>query len=272
MEIISHALPVSRSQSREGRRKSPRQKFQRMVIEEQSGSLDKNWNSVWSQHLEEYYQGAPRAGLWLERQFPLEGKRVLEIAAGSCRDSLYLAEQGYDVTATDYLPELVEQVALRHQNSTLKFDCQNAFSFQLEDGAFDITYHNGFWVNFESDDTLCELLTEQTRITRECLVMLLHNKRNPRLKRLFARRAVEDRMYRIRFFAPEDLIALIERSGLSFRHVEFRKFGGLVDGFHRRHLFGVQNPFAQMMESVVPHLYALQPWWMVERVACVLWR
>lgn len=240
--------------------------------EAQFESLDKNWNSVWNQHLEEYYQGAPRAGLWLERQFRLQGKRVLEIAAGSCRDSLYLAEQGYDITATDYLPELVEQVAFRYRNSPLKFDSQNAFSFQLEDNSFDITFHNGLWVNFESDDALCELLAEQSRITRECLILLVHNKHNPRLKRIFAQRAAEDQMYRIRFFGPDDLTRIVQRSGLLFRRMEFRKFGGLVDGFHRKRLFGIPNPLARTMENIVPHLYAFQPWWMVERVACVLWR
>lgn len=50
-----------------------------------------------------------RADPWVEDRSLATGARVLDFGCGSGRDAVYLASQGFDVTAFDILPDAVEK-------------------------------------------------------------------------------------------------------------------------------------------------------------------
>jgi hypothetical protein len=62
------------------------------------------------------WEPSPLAAAWGNR-LPRCGDPILDLAAGSCRDAVFLAMEGYRVTAIDRLPDALEQgriLAARH--------------------------------------------------------------------------------------------------------------------------------------------------------------
>ena len=48
-------------------------------------------------------------------------------------------------------------------------------------------------------------------------VILVHNALNPTLVRSFRRKAKDDEIYDIRFFTPDEVVELVQASGISYR-------------------------------------------------------
>lgn len=201
------------------------------------------WREAWSRHLSNYRNAFPRTGLHLEMLFPDRSLRFLELGGATLRDANYLAMRGYDATGSDYEPETVRIAAASCANPALKTMVLDAFATGLPDDAFDVTFHNGLWVCFGSDDKIRQLLAEQARITSRYLVVIVHNAHNDRLRRTFAERAKTDRLYDIRFFRRPELASLLEPYGrttihpfgtrLSNRLVPGALFGGLPHAVRR---------------------------------------
>jgi SAM-dependent methyltransferase len=80
------------------------------------------------------------------------GSRVLDVAAGNGNASLAAARRGGDVTATDYVPELLEHAAARAAAEGLRISTQTADAEALpfDDGAFDVVLST-FGVMFTPD-------------------------------------------------------------------------------------------------------------------------
>jgi SAM-dependent methyltransferase len=71
--------------------------------------LRKRWDARWR---EKAQNAESQADPWLKRVFPLLDRgRVLDVACGSGRNTLYLAEQHFDVTAVDLSPQALELLA-----------------------------------------------------------------------------------------------------------------------------------------------------------------
>ena len=68
------------------------------------------------------------------------GERVLDVAAGNGNASLAAARRGADVTATDYVPSLLERTRVRAASDGLILDTQQADAEALPfaDGSFDV--------------------------------------------------------------------------------------------------------------------------------------
>ncbi len=230
----------------------------------------KEWNSLWEKYLAVYLKAPPRLGYWISSYFP-PPLSVLEIAAGSACDSLFLARQGYRTLATDNNEWVVEKVSEKFSHlSDFTYLVENAFSFSFPDRVVDLSFSNGFWVLFSDDELLRSLAREQARVTGKYMVVVVHNIENKKLVNTFKEKAVSDPLYDVRFFSREELVEIIKTSGIPARSIRVEKFGGIVDVFFNPRIKGVYNPFSSLAPRVIPRLYRFLPWNRVERVVCVV--
>ncbi len=227
-----------------------------------------NWTRCWQQRLDKYLQAPPRCGYWLYSRFPLGPKtRVLEIAGGSFRDSNFLAQQGVPVSGIDADSYVVEQVKLRSK-PTFELLVGDGFSMPFEAKEFYLSFSNGF-LGYFPDTEIHRLLQEQARVTERLLVFLVHNAENRKLLEQFQQLAPKDPLYQIRFFSRSEVRSLVLGSGLPIVSMRLLKFGGPADKLYRiSRTFQPWLPLG-IVRAVVARLYTIQPWNMVERIACV---
>jgi ubiquinone/menaquinone biosynthesis C-methylase UbiE len=103
----------------------------------------------WAKKLKKYtaadWAGKPSLFVQEARPcFPGTG-RVLELGCGTGDDGLWLAEQGYDVTQTDFIDDLFPDITLRAQDAGVKVDLQKLDSRQLSALAsktYDVVFAN----------------------------------------------------------------------------------------------------------------------------------
>lgn len=226
------------------------------------------WSDAWVRHIETYLDAPPRAGIWLNSRFNLKNKTVLECAGGSCRDSRYLYLQGVKATGSDFDAKTLQYLKQRFPDSAHEVVQLNAFEMNVPDSSIDLVFHNGFWVLFDDKERIKQLLKEQIRVSKEYLVVMVHNSRNQRLVQLFADKVKEDELYDIKFFDTKELAEIISDYRGTFKKVSYEKFGGSFDRLYR---LARRYPFlSSFVTWLVPKLYKFQPWSRVERIAMVI--
>ncbi len=231
-----------------------------------------NWSSLWRRHLDKYLAKPARTGFWIDAHFGRRADSFLELGCGSGRDSVYLAERGHHVVASDQDSVTLEELQRRFDETGVQFLPADAGALDFPDDGFDLVFHNGLWVLFEDDQFIQQMLREQVRVARRYAVIMVHNAENPVLRTQFRKMAEEDDLYDIRFFSRVDLERILSESGMTFKKVEYLKFGGRMDLLYQRKVVKrvVPNVVWPIRQSAVPHLYRLEPWSKIERVACVI--
>jgi SAM-dependent methyltransferase len=126
-----------------------------------------HWESYWRGHsnLEETYSTGGRLVREILADGPVEGRRVLEVGAGSGRDLLGLTRVGAVGMVLDYSPAslaLVQRQA-REQGLQVHLVRADALRMPFRDEAFEVVFHQGLLEHFR--DPL-PLLRENARITR----------------------------------------------------------------------------------------------------------
>ncbi len=227
------------------------------------------WNHAWQKHIEDYLKAPPRTGYWLEQNFGLN-INVLELAGGSCRDSRYLATRGAHAVGTDFEEKTIAYLEQRLPNSPLDLRREDAFALNIPNKSVDLSFSNGFWIYFPSDEKIFRLCREQARVTRKWMIVIVHNALNLALVNRFSNLAEKDSLYDVRFFKPDELENLIYSSGIPFKNISLRKFGGLADSFYQSRVKGLPNPLAKIAWRLVPRIYDFQYWSYTERIACVV--
>lgn len=227
------------------------------------------WSNAWVAHIENYLNSPPRCGYWLDSTFK-NCDTMLEIAAGSCRDSIYLSETGKNTIASDFDQKTLEYLKNKYQKTSLKFQKEDAFSLSLSDKSIDLIFSNGFLVLFLENEKIHTLIKEQARVARKYIVALVHNNKNPRLKKIFSEKSVSDDLYKIRFFEPEEIINIVKSSGIKYKSIQVKKFGGPLDRLYLDSIFHIKNPLKYLARKIVPHSYNIQPWIFSERIACII--
>lgn len=228
------------------------------------------WADAWTRHLETYLDATPRTGIWLEHVFAPQKPKTLEIAGGSCRDSRHLFQRGWDASGSDFDSRTIAYLDKRFNQLGQPLLQLDAFSTNVADKSFSVTFHNGFYVLFNNDADVVALLREQARITRDVMVVIVHNALNLRLRDQFARLGSNDPVYRIRFFAPDQIVSIIRASGVPCSSIKVRKFGGRADALYRDEIKGLPNLLRKAAPALVPRLYACQSWANTERVAVII--
>ena len=125
-----------------------------------------HWESYWRGHanLEQTYSTGGRLAREVLREGPVEGRRVLEVGAGSGRDTLALARAGARAMVVDYAPMSLELVArqARDQGLGISLVRADALAMPFRDGAFAVVFHQGLLEHFRDPHPL---LRECARVT-----------------------------------------------------------------------------------------------------------
>jgi len=125
------------------------------------------WNKFWSQKqdLGKVYPSSPSVQKAILKNMDLRGKRILEVGAGTGRDSAELARLGAQVTVLDFATGSLKIVgALRDElalQENLRLVRGDAFQAPFADGTFDLVFHQGLAEHF--NDPLA-LIKENFRI------------------------------------------------------------------------------------------------------------
>jgi len=228
------------------------------------------WEASWAKHLAQYLANPPRAGMWLRWRLGRAPLDTLEIAGGSCRDSRYLYTNGWAAVGSDFDIKTIAYLKQQFADVGQTLDVADAFQLPYADKQFDLSFHNGFYVLFNDEKTIFELLHEQLRVTKKRLVFFVHNIENKALRHNFHERAQFDPLYNIRFFSRDEIKHLIEESGIPFKSCHIEKFGGPTDAFYAKRIKRIPNPLFPLAKALVPYSYRFLPWRYVERLACII--
>lgn len=126
-----------------------------------------HWSAFWSRNadIDQVYSNEGRIAAELERVRSLAGARVLEVGAGSGRDSLDLAARGARPVTLDYTGEALRLTARLARRAGVPVDlvCADCMRMPFRDEAFDVVFHQGLMEHFRDPSPL---LGENRRVLR----------------------------------------------------------------------------------------------------------
>ncbi len=133
---------------------------------EKKSTID-HWERFWKEktEIEDVYSNDDRIYSNLIEVTKIENKKILEVGAGSGRDSFQLAKENAIVYVLDYSPQALRIVKnLNEQNEVSVYLLQgDAFQIPIPDNTLDIVFHQGLMEHFK--DPLA-LLEEQFRVLK----------------------------------------------------------------------------------------------------------
>lgn len=137
-----------------------------MSIKEPDQSV---WNRFWKRKndMDKVYPSSPSVLQTIKKNFKLEGLKVLEVGAGTGRDSAELARLGADVYVLDFAENSLKIVnALREKEQVydnLHLVRGDAFKSPFPDCTFDLVFHQGLAEHFKNP---LPLIQENYRILK----------------------------------------------------------------------------------------------------------
>jgi SAM-dependent methyltransferase len=139
-------------------------------------SRKNDWETFWDekQDTEEVYSNAGRVLRQLSKVTDLHAKKVLEIGAGTGRDSFPLAEQGATVYQLDYAENSLKILKRLAEESHLPVSIVGGDTFRLpfRDETFDIIFHQGLLEHFRKP-VAEQLLRENIRALKQGGLLLV---------------------------------------------------------------------------------------------------
>jgi len=126
------------------------------------------WNRFWSRKkdLDKVYPSSPAVLKAILSMGPVENLRILEVGAGTGRDSLALAQAGAQVFILDYSEQSLKisgELAVQARGN-LHLVQGNAFNSPFPDESFDIVFHQGLAEHFKEP---LPLLKENARLLKK---------------------------------------------------------------------------------------------------------
>ncbi|WP_323191970.1 class I SAM-dependent methyltransferase [Halostella sp. PRR32] len=141
---------------------------------------------------------------------PVEGKRVLEIACGTGRFTVMLAERGADVVGLDISGPMLQQGREKAKSAgveeSLEFMRGDAGRLPFPDDHFDTVFAMRF---FHLADTPAAFLSEMRRVSKEQVFFDTFNR--------FSSRSVYNWLLPMgsRLYSQTEVLSLLDRAGLS---------------------------------------------------------
>ncbi len=127
-----------------------------------------HWERLWKKRdVKELYDNSGRILAAVKRLFgdDISGKRILEVGAGSARDSFDLAALGAEVYTLDYAPASLD--IIQKQNENLEHPTipigGDAFALPFPDNTFDLVFHQGLLEHFREEEGI---IAENARVTK----------------------------------------------------------------------------------------------------------
>jgi SAM-dependent methyltransferase len=134
----------------------------------QKESTKEHWERFWSdgRPLEEVYSNEERIVEEALRARPMMGTRVLEVGAGTGRDTVGLVEKGAMGVVLDYTMEALQltRAASAPTGQTVHLVCADARAMPFPDGTFGLVFHQGLLEHFREPETILE---ENARVLEE---------------------------------------------------------------------------------------------------------
>jgi ubiquinone/menaquinone biosynthesis C-methylase UbiE len=131
-------------------------------------STKQNWETFWQQKAEtkEVYANTDRIRRHLMRQMDLRGKRILEVGAGTGRDSFYMSQDGASLVLLDYSMNSLKIIknGLPAESSIAAVG-GDAFGLPFPDETFDAIFHQGLLEHFREPEAR-RLLQENVRVLK----------------------------------------------------------------------------------------------------------
>lgn len=127
-------------------------------------SEKKHWDEFWasSSDLEQLYANDDRIIEHLGAALDIGGKRILEVGAGTGRDSETLSARGAEVWTLDYSEESL-RLMVENIEQPVRIVCGDAFSLPFESGTFDVVFHQGLLEHFKNPQ---DILAENHRVLK----------------------------------------------------------------------------------------------------------
>jgi SAM-dependent methyltransferase len=133
------------------------------------------WDAFWSRKnkLDEVYPSSPALKETVFSHFQLQGMKILEVGAGTGRDSAAMAQAGAEVWVLDFSDKSLEIVAGLKKElglTHLHLVRGDAFAAPFAENTFDLVFHQGLLEHFRNPQ---DLLKENHRILKPggiCLV------------------------------------------------------------------------------------------------------
>jgi ubiquinone/menaquinone biosynthesis C-methylase UbiE len=123
-------------------------------------STKSHWDSYWQAHGDPHatYDNDDRVLRPIFDLGDVRGKRILEVGAGSGRDSIELAHRGAIVTVIDYVPSSLGVVAenARRAGVHLNLVCGDGTCMPFDEETFDVVFHQGLMEHFRNPSPLLQ--------------------------------------------------------------------------------------------------------------------
>jgi SAM-dependent methyltransferase len=130
-------------------------------------STKAHWDAYWREHGDPHatYDNDERILAPILALGDVRGKRVLEVGAGSGRDSIELARRGALVTVIDYVRSSLNVVAQNAAQAGVRLSlvCGDGTRMPFPEGTFDVVFHQGLLEHFRDPEPL---LRDNRRVLR----------------------------------------------------------------------------------------------------------
>lgn len=117
-------------------------------------STKAHWDAYWQENADPHatYDNDQRVVNAILALGDVTGRRILEVGAGSGRDSIELARRGALVTVIDYVPSSLDVVGRNAARAgvTLHRVCGDGTRMPFPEGAFDVVFHQGLMEHFRN--------------------------------------------------------------------------------------------------------------------------
>lgn len=126
------------------------------------------WNRFWDRKndLEKVYPSSPSVLEAILSRFDVKGMHILEVGAGTGRDSAELARRGANIKVLDFAEsslKIVSEIKAKENLENLELVRGDAFKAPFKEGSFDLVFHQGLAEHFKNP---LPLLQENYRILK----------------------------------------------------------------------------------------------------------
>jgi SAM-dependent methyltransferase len=128
-------------------------------------SEKRHWDQFWAddRELDDVYANDNRIVEFLADRLDLNGLRILEVGAGTGRDSDMLASMGADVWTLDYSEESLHLMS-ENLKQPIEIVCGDALELPIASESFDLVFHQGLLEHFRNPQ---DLIAENHRILKK---------------------------------------------------------------------------------------------------------